>query len=55
MKNTVYWYVTPCDYLRTKVSEGRITYIIGVARIGDQGTILSYSISSQRASVAIYC
>jgi hypothetical protein len=35
MKNVVFWYITPCDSLRTEVSEERIASIIRVTRVDD--------------------
>jgi hypothetical protein len=39
-KNAVIWDVTPCDFVRTDVSEERVASIIRVTRIGELGTTL---------------
>jgi hypothetical protein len=52
MKNCVFWNVTPCDFVRTDVSEELSASNIRVTRIGELGITLG--ISSQLASVASY-
>jgi hypothetical protein len=41
MKNGVFWDVTPCDHVRTDVSEKHNAYFISVTRIGELGTTLA--------------
>jgi hypothetical protein len=41
MENAVFWDVTPCDSLRTDVSEERIASIIRVKGVSDLGTTLA--------------
>jgi hypothetical protein len=64
MKNGVFWDVTPCDSLRTEVSQELSASFVRVTRLDELGTTLAVTSnrrtlrrntkSSQRASVARY-
>jgi hypothetical protein len=46
VRNAVFWDVTPCDFVRTDVSEERISSIIKVTRIGELGPLAISSVPS---------
>jgi hypothetical protein len=41
MKNTIFWDMMPCGFLRTDVSEEHVASIIGMQRISEPGTTLA--------------
>jgi hypothetical protein len=49
MKNGVFWHITPCDLVRTDVSEELSASIIRVIRIGELGTTLA--VTSNRSTL----